>query len=157
MVGSTYLPVTGGLFLGDEAANALGKTVGRFWDTQDQRSTARTRFRYAFTSRLWAAIGAEYGSGLPVAFEGTEALAIAQYGQQIVRRVNFTRNRVKPSFSLDTSVGAAVWKHHAVQVRVQADGANLTNRLNVIDFAGLFSGNAVAPPRSFAVRVETSF
>jgi hypothetical protein len=157
MVGSTYLPVTGGLFLGDEAANALGKTVGRFWDTQDQRSTARTRFRYAFTSRLWAAIGAEYGSGLPVAFEGTEAQAIAQYGAQIVDRVNFNRNRVKPSFSLDTSVGAAVWKHDAVQVRVQADAANLTNRLNVIDFAGLFSGNAVAPPRSFAVRVETSF
>src|SRR6266404_449466 len=157
MVGSTYLPVTGGLFLGDEAANALGKAVGRFWDTQDQRNTARTRFRYAFTSRLWAAIGAEYGSGLPVAFDGTRSLAIAQYGPQIVERVNFTRNRVKLSFSLDTSVGAAVWKHDAVQVRLQADAANLTNRLNVIDFAGLFSGNAVAPPRSFAVRVETSF
>jgi hypothetical protein len=157
MVGSTYLPVTGGLFLGDEAANALSKTVGRLWDTQDQRSTARTRFRYAFTSRLWAAIGAEYGSGLPVAFDGTKALAIAQYGPQIVDRVNFERNRVKPSFSLDASMGTEVWKHDALQIRVQADAANLTNRLNVIDFAGLFSGNAVAPPRSFAVRVETSF
>jgi hypothetical protein len=157
MVGSTYLPVTGGLFLGDEAANALSKTVGRLWDTQDQRSTARTRFRYAFTSRLWAATGAEYGSGLPVAFDGTKALAIAQYGPQIVDRVNFERNRVKPSFSLDASMGTEVWKHDALQIRVQADAANLTNRLNVIDFAGLFSGNAVAPPRSFAVRVETSF
>ena len=157
MVGSTYLPVTGGLFLGDEAANALSNTIGRFWDTQDQRHTARTRFRYVLTQRLWAAIGAEYGSGLPVAFQGSGAQAIAQYGQQIVDRVNFTRNRVKPSFSLDASVGAQVWKHDAVQVRVQADAANLTNRLDVIDFAGLFSGNAVAPPRSFAVRLETSF
>ena len=26
-----------------------------------------------------------------------------------------------------------------------------------LDFAGSFSGNAVAPPRSFAVRLETSF
>jgi hypothetical protein len=157
MVGSVYLPVTGGLFLGDEAASALSKTAGRFWDTQDQRSTARTRFRYAFTSRLWAAMGAEYGSGLPVTFEGTEALAIAQYGAQIVERVNFDRNRVKPSFSLNASMGAEVWKHDAVQVRAQADAVNLTNRLNVIDFAGLFSGNAVAPPRSFAVRLETTF
>ncbi len=157
MVGSTYLPVTGGLFLGDEAANALSKAAGRFWDTQDQRNTARTRFRYVLTPRLWMAIGAEYGSGLPVAFEGNEAQAIAQYGPQIVERVNFARNRVKPSFSLDASVGAEIWKHDAVQVRVQADVANLTNRLNVIDFAGLFSGNAVAPPRSFAVRLETSF
>jgi hypothetical protein len=157
MVGSTYLPATGGLFLGDAAANALSKTAGRFWDTQDQRNTARTRFRYAFSPRLWAAIGAEYGSGLPVAFDGTQEQAIAQYGVQIVDRVNFARNRVKPSFSLDASVGAEVWKHDKVQVRLQADAANLTDRLNVIDFAGLFSGNAVAPPRSFGIRLEASF
>jgi len=157
MVGSTYLPVTGGLFLGDAAANALSKTAGRFWDTQDQRNTARTRFRYVFTSRLWAAIGAEYGSGLPVAFDGSQDQATAQYGTQIVDRVNFARNRVKPSFSLDASLGAEIWKHDTVQMRLQADAANLNNRLNVIDFAGLFSGNAVAPPRSLAVRLETSF
>jgi len=157
MVGSTYFPVTGGLFLGDEAANALSNATGRFWDSQDQRNTARSRFRYLFTPRLWAAIGAEYGSGLPVAFEGTIDQATAQYGAQIVERVNFARNRVKPSFSLNGSVGAEVWKHDAVTVRIQADAANLTNRLNVIDFAGLFSGNAVAPSRSFAVRLEASF
>jgi hypothetical protein len=157
MVGSTYLPVTGGLFLGDDAANALIRTSGRFWDTQDQRNTARTRFRYVFTPRLWGALGAEYGSGLPVAFQGTIDQATAQYGVQIVDRVNFARNRVKPSFSLDGSLGTEIWKHDALTVRVQADATNLTNRLNVIDFAGLFSGNAVAPSRSFAVRLETSF
>jgi outer membrane cobalamin receptor len=157
MVGSTYLPVTGGLFLGDEAASALSQAGGRFWDTQDQRNTARTRFRYLLTPRLWAAIGGEYGSGLPVAFQGSEQQATAQYGAQIVERVNFLRNRVRPSFSLDASVGAEVWKHDTVQVRLQADAANLNNRLNVIDFAGLFSGNAVAPPRSFSIRLETSF
>jgi hypothetical protein len=157
MVGSTYLPVTGGLFLGDDAANALSKAAGRFWDTQDQRNTARTRFRYLLTPRLWAAIGGEYGSGLPVAFQGTEQQATAQYGAQIVERVNFSRSRVKPSFSLDASLGAEVWKRDTVQVRLQADAANLNNRLNVIDFAGLFSGNAVAPPRSLSIRLETSF
>ena len=31
--------------------------------------------------------------------------------------------------------------------------ANLTNRLDVINFAGLFSGTALAAPRSVAVRV----
>jgi outer membrane cobalamin receptor len=157
MVGSTYLPVTGGLFLGNAAANALSKTAGRFWDTQDQRNTARTRFRYAFTPRLWAAIGAEYGSGLPMAFDGTREQAIAQYGEQIVDRVNFARSRVRPSFSLDASLGAEIWKRDTVQVRLQADAVNLTDRLNVIDFAGLFSGNAVAPSRSFGIRLETSF
>jgi len=50
-----------------------------------------------------------------------------------------------------------VWRHDHVNVRLQADAENLNNRLNVIDFAGLFSGNSIAPPRSFALRFETSF
>lgn len=42
-------------------------------------------------------------------------------------------------------------------MRFQADGSNLNNRLNVIDFGGLFSGNAIAPGRSFALRLTTNF
>ena len=157
MVGSAYLPVTGGLFLGDAAAQALTQTAGRFWVTQDQRHTARTRFRYELLPRAWVALGAEYGSGLPVVFNGTEQTAIAQYGQQIVARVNFTHGRVRPALALDASAGAEIWKRDKLNMRLQADVENLNNRLNVIDFAGLFSGNSIAPPRSFALRLETSF
>jgi hypothetical protein len=42
-------------------------------------------------------------------------------------------------------------------VRVQADARNLTNRLNVINVAGLFSGTALGSPRSVAVRVRADF
>jgi hypothetical protein len=42
-------------------------------------------------------------------------------------------------------------------VRIQADVENINNRLNVIDFGGLFSGNAIGPPRSFALRLTSSF
>jgi hypothetical protein len=42
-------------------------------------------------------------------------------------------------------------------VRIQANAVNLTNRLNVINFAGLFSGTALGPPRSFGVRVNVDF
>jgi hypothetical protein len=42
-------------------------------------------------------------------------------------------------------------------VRVQADGQNLTNVVNVIDFGGLFSGNAIGPSRSVALRLTTNF
>ena len=45
----------------------------------------------------------------------------------------------------------------ATKVLLQADVENLNNRLNVIDFAGLFSGNAIAPPRSYSVRFQTTF
>jgi hypothetical protein len=42
-------------------------------------------------------------------------------------------------------------------MRFQADGQNLNNILNVIDFGGLFSGNAIGPSRSFSLRMTTSF
>jgi len=157
MVGAAYLPVTGGLFLGEEAGNALSQTSGRFWVTQDQRNTLRTRFRYQLAERLWVALGGEYGSGLPVEFSGTEREAVAQYGQEIVDRVNFATGRVRPSLAIDVSAGADLWKKDKRSVRFQADIQNLNNRLNLIDFAGLFSGNSIAPPRSYDLRLTTTF
>jgi outer membrane cobalamin receptor len=157
MVGSAYFPVTGGLFLGQSATNALTQLTGRFWVSQDQRNTVRTQFRYQFVPRFWGAVGAEYGSGLPVDFDGTYEEALAQYGQAIVDRVNFYRDRVRPSLSVNASVGADVWKKDNVAVRVQFDAQNLNDRINLINFSGLFSGNAIAPPRSYAIRLKADF
>ena len=75
----------------------------------------------------------------------------------MIDRVNFERDRVKPWFSLDASVGADIWKKDN---RGDADAvrrSNMNNGLNLINFAGLFSGNSIAPPRSYAVRLQTSF
>ena len=157
MVGSAFLPVTGGLFLGDDASTALSQRNGRLWVSQDQRNTVRTRFRYQLVPRVWLAFGGEYGSGLPVEFTGTPQQAVAQFGQAIVNRVDFERGRVRPSLSLDVSIGAELWKNDKVSMRLQADVQNMTNRLNLIDFAGLFSDNAIAPPRSYALRLVTNF
>jgi outer membrane cobalamin receptor len=157
IVGSAYLPVTGGLFLGDDATNALSQITGRFWDSQDQRNTVRTRVRYQFTDRVWGGIGAEYGSGLPFEFDGTEQDALAQYSQQVVDRVNFVKGRVRPSLSIDASLGVEAYRSDRLTMRIQADMENINNRLNVIDFGGLFSGNAIGPPRSYALRLTTSF
>lgn len=72
-------------------------------------------------------------------------------------RINFTRGRVKPSLAISASVGADIYKSERLTMRIQADGQNLNNRLNVIDFGGLFSGNAIAPSRSWFLRFSTSF
>jgi outer membrane cobalamin receptor len=157
MVASAYLPVTGGLFLGDDASDALSNITGRFWVSQDQRATVRTRVRYDFTKRLWGGVGAEYGSGLPFEFEGTEAAAAATYSQQVLDRVNFDKGRVRPSLSIDATLGATIYKKEKFNMRIQADASNLNNRLNVIDFGGLFSGNAIGPARSWFLRLTTSF
>jgi outer membrane cobalamin receptor len=156
MLGVGYTPVTGGLFLGDDVAGALANT-GKFPVSQDQRNTVSARFRYQATSRIWLGFGGGYGSGLPTEFTGTPQDVIDEYGLPIYNRINFARDRVRPSLSLDASVGADIWKQDKRSVRLQADLQNLTNRLNVIDFAGLFSGTAIAPPRSYALRLTTQF
>lgn len=157
MHGVGFFPVTGGLFLGDNAAEAVTATSGSFPVTQDQRNTVNGRVRYQIRPRLWAAFGTAYGSGLPVDFNGTYQDAIAQYGQRIVNRVNFVDLRARPGFSLDASVGATLLKHEQKSIRFQADALNFTNQLNVINFAGLFSGTALAPTRNVNCRLEVEF
>jgi len=157
MVGNARFPVTGGLFLGDEAAAALTRTTGHFPDSQDQRNSLRTRFQYRIAPRLWVASGVTYGSGLPFDFQGTKADALAQYGPAVVDRLNFARGRVLPALAVSASLGAELYKSERFNLHLQADSDNLNNRLNVIDFGGLFSGNAIAPARSFAARLSADF
>ncbi len=157
MVGNVWFPVTGGLFLGDDADDALSQTTGHFPDSQDQRNTAQTRFQYQLARRIWAAAGASYGSGLPFDYEGTEADALAEYGPAVISRINFDRGRIKPLLAVSASLGMDLYKGEKINTRLQLDGDNLNNRLNVIDFGGLFSGNAIAPGRSWALRLNTSF
>jgi hypothetical protein len=157
MRGNGYFPVTGGLFLGDQAAQAISAASGVFPISQDQRNTLRARVRYEVTSRVWAAVGGDYDSGLPDDFNGTYQDAVQQYSQSIVNQVNFSNYRVRPRFSLSASLGVVLVKSEKHSVRFQIDAANLTNRLNVINFAGLFSGTAIAPPRSVDARLRFAF
>ena len=156
-IGIGQFPIAGGLFLNDNALDLLHSTA-RFPVTQDQRNTGRALFRYQIHPRLWTAWSASYNSGLPSETSDQDPASLrAQYGAAVVGRVNFDRGRVKPSFSLDASVGADLWRKEKHSVSVQADLLNLTNRLNVINFAGLFSGTDIAPPRSFGIRLRTEF
>ncbi|MGA2674053.1 MAG: TonB-dependent receptor [Terracidiphilus sp.] len=156
-VGNAWFPVTGGLFLGDDVSGALSQLTGHFPDSQDQRNTLRTRFRYQLAPSIWFASGATYGSGLPFEYEGTEAEALAEYGPEMIGRLNFARGRVRPMLAVNSSVGADLYKREKMNMRFQIDGDNLNNRLNVLDFGGLFSGNAINPARSFIARLNTNF
>ena len=157
MVGNVWFPVTGGLFLGDDESDAITQLNGHFPDSQDQRNTLRTRFQYQLLPRIWLAAGADYDSGLPFEYEGTEADALARYGPQVVSRINFARGRIRPLLAVNSSLGVDIYKGEKLNTRFQVDGGNLNNRLNVIDFGGLFSGNAIAPARSVTMRLNTSF
>jgi hypothetical protein len=64
---------------------------------------------------------------------------------------------VRPSLAFDASVGVVLAKTARRTLRVQADVRNLTDRLNVINFAGLFSGTALGVPRSVGIRLQVEF
>lgn len=157
MVGTGYLPIAGGLFLGDDAAELL-HSKDSFPISQDQRNTFRSQFRVKPHRLLWFAVGGSYNSGLPFESEDIDfAFAAEQYGSGILQRVNFNRGRMRPSFTVDCSVGVQIHDSERAKVRIQFDAFNLTNHLNLINFAGVFSGTALDAPRHFAMRMRAEF
>jgi hypothetical protein len=150
-------PITGGLFLGSDAAGGISN---KFAVTQDQRNTVRSRVRAQIGKRAWAALGAEYGSGLPAEVDAESSdlnFLLAQYGSQILSRVNLERGRVRSNLSLDLAAGVNIYRKESRSLELQAEAANLTNRVNVLNFAGLFSGTAVGAPRSASARLRLTF
>ncbi len=156
-VGNAWNPVTGGLFLGNDATQAEQQLTGHFPDSQDQRNTVRGRLRYQIEPRFWVAGGIQYDTGLPFEFDGDPATVLAEYGPAVLDRINFERGRIDPAFQVNASAAANVYRTERLKLELQADGQNLTNVLDVIDFGGLFSGNAIGPSRSFMLRLSASF
>jgi outer membrane receptor for Fe3+-dicitrate len=112
---------------------------------------------YQATSALWVGSSIRYGSGLPFEFEGNRDEAVAQYGRRITDRVNFETGRVRLFMSLDVSAGAVLRRAERGAVQVQAGVSNVTNRFGVINFAGLFSGTALAAPRTLTVQLRVGY
>lgn len=150
-------PVTGGLFFGDKAASA--SATSKFPISQDQRNILRARMRFQAAPRFWLATSAECNSGLPESLEGPIDLNsyLTQYGTDVLSQVNFAAGRVRPNFSLDVAAGAMFYHKETKEVSGEVEVDNLTNRLNLLNFASLFSGTAIALPRSFSVRMKLAF
>ena len=157
LLGRAHLPVAGGLFLGDDISQLNSSLAIAI--TQDQRNTANARILCQVSKRIWGAVAGSYGSGLPVELEGPSDFTtlVQEFGPDVVGKVNFVRGRVRPSATVDASVGYDLWVHDQRSLRLQADVFNLADRLNVINFAGTFSGTAVAPGRTFAIRLRGGF
>jgi hypothetical protein len=159
MRGTGRLPLTGGLFLEKDAARLLAATE-TFPITQDQRHTLRGRFRWEAKRRVWLSAAGAYDSGLPFEREQTEVEPETlgrRFSERILSRVDFRRGRVRPQFSLDAAAGILLRASERGKARIQVDIWNLTGRLNVINFSGVFSGTAVGRPRSAAVRLNWEF
>jgi len=148
-------PITGGLFLGSQIAGI--PDASKFPISQDQRNTARVRVRYQAAQRLWVAASAEFGSGLPVSDPISYNDALVQYDAAILNQVNFAAGRVRPNFSLGAAAGATFYHKETREISAQMAVNNLSDRLNVLNFASLFSGTAIAAPRSVSARLRLAF
>jgi len=146
-------PITGGLFLGSEAANI--PDTSKFPISQDQRNTARARLRFEATERVWLATSVEFGSGLPA--DVNEPIDPTQFDPAILNRVNLAAKRVRPNFSFDAAAGATFYHKEGRDVSFEVEGHNLTDRVNLINFTSLFSGTAVAPPASVSAALKLAF
>ena len=154
MRGEAELPVTGGLFLGDEVS--FGTPGERVTITQDQRHTLRGRAAAQLRRGAWVAIAGAFDSGLP--FEGDRAGDFTEsVPPRILDRVDLAAGRVRPALTLDASAGWVVRTTSRGRIELQADVRNLTNQLRVINFAGVFSGTALAAPRTYAARLRVDF
>lgn len=150
-------PITGGLFIGSDAANLLTDT-SKFAVSQDQRNTLRGRVRFQAPRRTWLAMSAQYGSGLPADTGGADPnFLLAQYGPAILNQVNLSLGRVRPNLSLDAAAGAELYRKEQRSAAFQIQVSNLADRVKVINFASLFSGTAVAPPRSVSAKLRLTF
>ena len=164
MRGSASSPVTGGLFIQGGEAEELREGVEHFPISQDQRNTVAAQVRFEPHPRMWFSVGARYGSGLPVELEDDddededggeeEEEEVQPIPGEILDKVNFERQRIRPNFSLDFSIGARVWEKDQRSLTLQLDLRNATDRLNVINFSGLFSGTALAPGRQATVQLK---
>jgi hypothetical protein len=167
MSGQASSPVTGGLFLEGGEAEELRDVVEHFPITQDQRNTVAAQIRFEPHRRVWFMTGILYGSGLPVELdeddedeedeEEDDADNEQPIAQAILDKVNFERGRIRPNFSLNFGLGVRVWERDARSVSFQFDVRNATDRLNVINFSGLFSGTALAPGRQIAMQMKLRF
>ena len=169
MLGLTSSPVTGGLFIEGGEALELREATEVFPISQDQRNTVAAMVRFEIHPRAWISAGVRYGSGLPVELEDDDDDDDDQeetgedddedrdepaVPSAIQDQIDLERGRVRPNLSLDFSVGAELWKRGSRSATLQFDMRNLTDRLNVINFTGLFSGTALAPGRQATVQLR---
>ncbi len=142
MRGNGHFPVTGGLFLGDEAAQAVSATSGVFPVSQDQRKilcgpVTGTRSLRAYGPRS----------------EAPTTAACRWISTELTPRQPPSMAKIFWIASISPITARATWIHaesvgrsnspqagKVGSLRFQADVINVTNQLNVINFAGLFSG-----------------
>lgn len=149
-------PLSGGLFLGEEAVEALER--GPFRIDHDQTYTSQGSVIYEHKSGIWTGLTVRYDSGLPVEIEDLAEVAANPDINRELRLVNLDQEpfRVKSRVVSDWSIGID-YPREKPRFAFQFDIRNLTDEERLFNFLSVFSGTHVIPPRNFSARMRYFF
>ncbi len=148
-----YGPITGGLFLEDEAAVIADGT--RFTPDHDQRHALFASASYADDRRHWRAAGAfRYQTGTPVGVddEGVDEL-LGRRGSTVV---DFESGRVRPRATLDAQVDWVFHRGSRGDLTWTGWITNITNQTYAFNFGNPFSGTHFGSPRRYGVSLRVN-
>jgi len=145
-------PITGGLFLGMDAEDALFLKPGvKVRADQDERNEVQFGTTYQHKRGFWATLGGRFDSGLPTALEAGE---FSTLDPGIQAQLDPLRQRIKPRTILNVLGGLDLLKESSHPVALQAGINNLGDRFYLYNFHSAFSGTHVGRPREFVVQIK---
>jgi hypothetical protein len=149
-------PLTGGLFLGEEALEVLN--AGPFRIDHDQTYTSQGNISYDHSSGVWTALSGRFDSGPPVEIDDLAAVQADPDVSEGLAFVDLTQDpmRVKSRLVWDWSIGYD-FPRESPRVSLQFDIRNLTDQKRLFNFLSVFSGTHVTPPRAFSGRLRYFF
>ncbi len=156
-------PFTGGLFLGDEAVDAL--SAGPFLIDHDQFLSVYGQMQYAHRSGWWIAPAVRFDSGLVANPSDPAGVAADPDYAPLLPYVNLGRAylgegaaRVRPRTVTDLAAGYAPPEGKGPRRwEASATISNLTNRTALYNFQSIFVGTRLISPRTASIRLRLFF
>lgn len=150
-------PFTGGLFLGNEAVEALAQ--GPFVIDHDQKLGLSALVAYTNRRGFFFTVSSRHDSGLVANPSDPSEVAAEPDYSDLLPYVNLSANpaRVRPRTITDLVAG---YRHRAAdrtRWEIAAQTTNLTNQTALYNFQSAFVGTRVVQPRAFSLRYRFWF
>ena len=150
-------PFTGGLFLGQDAIDAL--TAGPFYIDHDQRLSVHGTAQWRARGGVWMGASVRHDSGLVANPSDPAQVALDPDFADLLPFVDLDADvpRVLPRTILDLVAGLDLRRDGRRLWSLQLQATNVTNRTALYNFQSVFVGTRLVQPRTLAVRVKRAF
>jgi outer membrane receptor protein involved in Fe transport len=145
-------PVTGGLFIGQDAINQL--VTGPFVIDHDQKLSLNFAGRYAFTRNWWVSSVVRFDSGLVANPSNPAEVALDPDYFDLLPYVRLDRvpARVRPHTITDLAIGYRHYRGSDEQWDVQLQVNNVFDITALHNFQSVFVGTRLVAPRALGIR-----